>query len=29
VPRYEFSVYDKTQLIYNKEKLAEIGKEYQ
>ena len=29
VPRYEFSVYDKKQLIYNKEKLAEIGKEYQ
>lgn len=29
VPRYEFSVYDKKELIYNKEKLAEIGKEYQ
>jgi NADH-quinone oxidoreductase subunit I len=29
VPRYEFSVYDKKDLIYNKEKLAEIGKEYQ
>jgi len=29
VPRYEFSVYDKRDLIYDKEKLAEIGKEYQ
>ena len=29
VPRYEFSVYNKKHLIYNKEKLAEIGKEYQ
>jgi NADH-quinone oxidoreductase subunit I len=29
VPRYEFSVYDKKELIYNKEKLSEIGKEYQ
>ncbi len=29
VPRYEFSVYAKKDLIYNKEKLAEIGKEYQ
>jgi NADH-quinone oxidoreductase subunit I len=29
VPRYEFSVYDKTELLYNKEKLAEIGKQYQ
>ena len=29
VPRYEFSVYDKKNLIYNKERLAQIGKEYQ
>jgi NADH-quinone oxidoreductase subunit I len=29
VPRYEFSVYDKCELIYNKDKLKEIGKEYQ
>jgi len=29
VPRYEFSVYHKKDLIYNKEKLTEIGKEYQ
>ncbi len=29
VPRYEFSVYDKSELIYNKDKLKEIGKEYQ
>ena len=28
VPLYEFSVYDKKELIYNKEKLAEVGKEY-
>ena len=29
VPLYEFSVYDKKELIYDREKLAEIGKEYQ
>jgi NADH-quinone oxidoreductase subunit I len=28
VPRYEFSVYDKKDLIYDKEKLGEIGREY-
>ena len=28
IPRYEFSVYDKSELIYHKAKLAEIGKEY-
>jgi len=28
IPRYEFSVYDKSELVYNKDKLKEIGKEY-
>ncbi|MCJ7508850.1 MAG: NADH-quinone oxidoreductase subunit I [candidate division Zixibacteria bacterium] len=29
VPKYEFSVYDKKELFFDKEKLAEIGKDYE
>ena len=29
VPKYEFSAYDKKEFVFNKEKLAEIGRDYQ